>query len=322
MAVANAGGGKNWSTIAPCFVGNNTGLNGQFVYLTPAQLVAMLPPLGVTPVPISLGGLGQVTSSPGGTLFVFSGGTITTTAQGTSGRFLQMMSGSPAFAGYSLPSASGALNKYLGSTSPTVAAATTTTYVDNATQYDVLYVASPNTLGRIPTVPNALLITNSSGVISYLSGFTNGQTFRREGIGLSIVPVSFANGFGTSVTAAPGAVTVDMIGAGLDTVIVTGTTQTIAVNTCYIVNSASLVTFTLPASLAVGTQVQIIGLGAGGWKIAQLSGQSIKNNTATTTTGIGGSLSSSAASDNVTLRTIVANTTLETMYSTGTLTAV
>jgi hypothetical protein len=56
---------------------------------------------------------------------------------------------------------------------------------------------------------------------------------------------------------------------------VTGTSQQAAPNTGYIVNNSAQVTITLPASPNVGDIVRVSGVGAGGWKIAQNSGQSV-----------------------------------------------
>ena len=56
-----------------------------------------------------------------------------------------------------------------------------------------------------------------------------------------------------------------------------GTTQQAVPNTGYLADNASEVTVTLPASasLAAGDIVQVSGVGAGGWKVAQNDGQSI-----------------------------------------------
>lgn len=94
---------------------------------------------------------------------------------------------------------------------------------------------------------------------------------------------------------------------GVKVVEVTGTTQTIAAGTVYIANNASLVTFTLPASIAIGQKFEIIGKGAGGWRIAQLASQFINFGDTVTTTGVGGSLSSTNQYDAVTITCTTAN---------------
>lgn len=73
---------------------------------------------------------------------------------------------------------------------------------------------------------------------------------------------------------------------------VTGTSQAVAVNTTYIADNAGLVTFTLPATATQGSTFSIVGNGAGGWSVAQNANQVVKQNSNTTTTGTGGSVSS------------------------------
>ncbi|MCK9591885.1 MAG: hypothetical protein M0Q91_07745 [Methanoregula sp.] len=103
---------------------------------------------------------------------------------------------------------------------------------------------------------------------------------------------------------------------------VTGTTQAIAINTAYIANNAGLVTLTLPATVPVGSVIRIIGKGAGGWLIAQRANQYIFMNGSTTTTGITGSLASTATHDCVELVCTVADVGFTAISSMGNLTVV
>ena len=96
----------------------------------------------------------------------------------------------------------------------------------------------------------------------------------------------------------------------LSRVNVTGATQAMAVNTAYTTNDAgSLVTYTLPATAAVGDTIKVIGNSASGWKIAQNAGQLINIQGIVTTTGVTGFVQSSTAFDTITLTCTVANTT-------------
>lgn len=104
--------------------------------------------------------------------------------------------------------------------------------------------------------------------------------------------------------------------------VISGTSQAAAVNNGYITNNAGLCTVTLPASASVGQLVQVSGQGAGGWKIAQNSGQSIIFNSNVTTTGVGGSLASSLTNDNITVMCTVANTTWLVIHSQGNISGV
>jgi len=103
---------------------------------------------------------------------------------------------------------------------------------------------------------------------------------------------------------------------------VTGTSAAMAVNNGYIANNAGLVTLTLPATAAVGSVIAVAGSGAGGWKIAQNSGQTIHFGNVNTTTGSGGSLASSLRYDSVSVVCNVANTDFVVTSSIGNITYV
>lgn len=107
---------------------------------------------------------------------------------------------------------------------------------------------------------------------------------------------------------------------GLTWTDVTGTTQTAAVNNGYIADSASLVTITLPSTAAVGSIVEIVGKGAGGWEVSQNSGQQVHFGTTSTTSGTGGSLASVNQYDAVRLICITADTTWSVISSQGNIT--
>ncbi len=84
---------------------------------------------------------------------------------------------------------------------------------------------------------------------------------------------------------------------------------TMAVNTGYTSDAgASLITFTLPATSAIGDYVEINGKGAGGWIIAQAAGQQIDVGNVASTLGVGGSVASSNQFDCIRLRCITADT--------------
>ena len=87
-------------------------------------------------------------------------------------------------------------------------------------------------------------------------------------------------------------------------------------------NGATLTTFTLPATSAFGTTIEIAGFSAGGWTLAQNSGQSINFGNKATTTGVGGSLSSSNKNDYIRLLCVTANTTWNVVGSIGNITIV
>jgi hypothetical protein len=87
------------------------------------------------------------------------------------------------------------------------------------------------------------------------SGGTNGQ-------------VLTTNGSGTTSWSAP----------GIPWTEVTGTSTSASAHNGYITNNAALVTVTLPTP-AVGAVVEIVGLGAGGWRAQCASGHTIRMGT-------------------------------------------
>lgn len=103
---------------------------------------------------------------------------------------------------------------------------------------------------------------------------------------------------------------------------VTGTSQTIAVNTGYIADNAALCTLTLPTTAAQGTIFRIAGNGAGGWSLAQNASQTVKFGNVATTTGTGGSLASTDPGDALECLCVVANTTWRVLSAVGNLTVV
>jgi hypothetical protein len=102
---------------------------------------------------------------------------------------------------------------------------------------------------------------------------------------------------------------------------ITGTSGTLQYNKMHGANNAGLVTLTLPATAAVGERFSVIGVGAGGWKIAQNAGQSIQKEATVTTVGIGGSVAG-AQGTSVEVICIEADTKWMVSYSSGTLTYV
>lgn len=85
-------------------------------------------------------------------------------------------------------------------------------------------------------------------------------------------------------------------------------TQQMVPNTGYVSDDgASLITFTLPVTSALGDSVQILGKGNGLWTIAQNTSQTIHFGVRDTTVGVSGSLSSTQQYDCVRLICIVAN---------------
>lgn len=173
-------------------------------------------------------------------------------------------------------------------------ATTSLTGVLQATQFPAL-------TGDITTSSGALATTLAT-VNTNVGSFTNANIT--------------VNGKGLITAAANGTSSF----APLPQTVVSGTSQSAAVNNGYITNNAGLCTVTLPSTATVGQLVQVSGQGAGGWKIAQNASQLIIFNSNVTTTGTGGSLASTLTNDNVILMCTVSNTTWLVISSQGNIT--
>jgi hypothetical protein len=167
---------------------------------------------------------------------------------------------------------------------------------------------------------NAVLTTNATGVITPVV-VTNGQVIIGNTAGAPLAATLTA-GTGISITNGANSITIATNGANV-WVDQTTASVTMAVNTGYTSDAgASLVTFTLPATAAIGDSVEINGKGAGGYLIAQAAGQAIHYGNQVTTVGVGGSLASSNQWDCVKLRCVTANTTWTVVSAVGNLTVV
>jgi len=168
------------------------------------------------------------------------------------------------------------------------------TYFNFADTLATQTVAFPDSTGT------ALLLNNAANAVT--NGFIpigNGTTFSSAALTAG-TNISIANGSGSVTISATGA-------ASFSWSTLAGTSQAAAVNHGYVSGAAGQTTITLPATCAVGDMVAVEGLGAGGWVLAANTGQSIKLGSGTTSSA--GSLTSAAASDNVYVTCIVANTT-------------
>lgn len=111
--------------------------------------------------------------------------------------------------------------------------------------------------------------------------------------------------------------TISSSGGGLSWSTIAGTTQSAAVDNGYVCGNAAQTTITLPSTFAVGARVAIEGLGAAGWILQAAGGDTIQIGSSVTSAG--GTLTSAAATDNVWVTGIVANTTwrVQTTNSAG-----
>lgn len=171
------------------------------------------------------------------------------------------------------------------------------------------------------TISQFAIVTGgaSSSTLSSIGPLTNGQLVIGS-TGVASVAATLTAGSGVSVTNGAGSITIGSIGGGISWTDVTGTSQAMAVNNGYTADNAGLVTLTLPATAAYGSIFAVVGKGAGGWKIAQNSGQTITFGNVATTTGATGFLSSTNAHDVIYLLCSTANTGFTVTHSIGNIT--
>ena len=180
----------------------------------------------------------------------------------------------------------------------------------NNAQSTLSSVAGTTVTNNILTAADGAGSLKDSGIsitaISPLPTMTNGQLIIGS-TGLPPVANTLTAGANVTITNAAGNITIAAAG-GTSFIwsVITTTSQAMAVRNGYIANNAALVTLTLPAASVVGDRIDVIGKGAGGWKIQAGAGQTMI--LGASTTSIAGSLASTNARDSLYMICTVANT--------------
>ncbi len=273
-----------------------------------------------------------------GALVTSSAG-VTSTVTGTAGYVLvaQAAGTAPAFAAVTSIGAVTSVSGNSGSAAPSSGVLTITgdgTILSTSGSGSTLSITSAAanvinaTSGSATASSNAFSIVGSGDVTTSATGSTltiagAGATSIVTGSGTATVSsnaFTIANGSGITATATGSTITISATASSgiYPFTNVTGPTQAMAVNTGYVSNNgATLVTFTLPATAAVGAIVSVQGAGSGLFTIAQNSGQTINFNAVASTTGVGGSVNSTSQFDSIYLMCITANTTWAVNQSVG-----
>jgi len=161
--------------------------------------------------------------------------------------------------------------------------------------------------GVISPTAHTLPVAQGASNFNFLGPLTNGQLLIGS-TGADPIAATITAGAGISIGNSAGNITITATGSGaFGWVHVTGTTQQMAANTAYIPDNVGLVTLTLPATANLGDEVDVVGVGSGGWSIAQNANQIIHIGSGTSTTGVGGSVASTNRRDAVTLVCTVVN---------------
>lgn len=195
----------------------------------------------------------------------------------------------------------------------TAAGTTTLTVTSNYAQIFTGSTTQTIVLPVVATLPQIgygyLIINESSGVLTVNSSGSNLVASISAGSWAYVVCQLLT---GTSA-ASWAARVISTPAAGFSWVPVSGTSQACAVNTGYIANNVAQTTFTAPAVAAVGDEIIIKGVGAGGWIMTANSGQTIEFGTVASSTA--GTVTSQAGRDSFKMTCIVADTTWSIDYA-------
>ena len=165
---------------------------------------------------------------------------------------------------------------------------------------------------------HALIVGSGVAAVTEIGPLTNGQ-LPIGSTGADPVAATLTAGTNISITNGAGSITINATAAALSWVEVTAATQAMAITTSYGANRGGGITFTLPATAAAGSVMEIVGM-AGLWVLAQNAGQTVHVGAFSTTTGAGGSLTATNAGDCIILRCITADTDFRVQNMVGNIT--
>lgn len=157
-----------------------------------------------------------------------------------------------------------------------------------------------------PTAHGILVAEGASAFATKV--LTNGQLLIGD-TGSDPVGATLTAGTGISITNGAGSITIaNTEPSGTTWTVETSGPVTLAASNGYVANSASQITFTLPATSAVGDTYQVNSINTGGFTITENAGQSIIIGNETTTATTGSLTSNSTQGDWVEIVCTVADT--------------
>lgn len=129
-------------------------------------------------------------------------------------------------------------------------------------------------------------------------------------------------GTGISVSNGTGTITISATGSGLTWNLLSSNNPTVANNGYFLVSPGGVISLSLPASSALGDVVEIVVRGATGFVLNQAAGQKVYIGANSTTTGVTGTITSTAQGDSLRLVCSVANLEWSVVSSIGSFTIV
>jgi hypothetical protein len=260
--------------------------------LTPNSGTTPVTPTGGT---INVVGTGSITT-------VGSANTVTIELTGLTNHAVLVGAGTPTITSVGPTATSGQVLQSQGAAADP--AFSTATYPATTTINQILYSSSANVVTGLATANNGVLTTGTSGIPVITALAANGQLIIGSGSGAPAAATLTA-GTGITITNAANSITIATTNpSGFPWTDVTGATQTLAVNNGYVTDHTN-VTYTLPASAALGDTMKIVGK-LGITTIAQNANQQILMGSASSTVGVGGSVAGTNVGDSIELICITA----------------
>lgn len=191
------------------------------------------------------------------------------------------------------------------------------TYPAGIVAQSLLYASSANSISGFSLLASSILGTDASSNLIQIGALTNGQLVIGN-TGGSPTRATLTAGTGITITNGAGSITVASNGSPTPIVNQTTASVTMSANTVYMSSAgASLITYTLPATANIGDMFEINGSSTGGWTIAQNAGQTIHENSVSSTTGVTGTANSTQRYNCIKLRCSVTNTDFVASYTSG-----
>ena len=165
-----------------------------------------------------------------------------------------------------------------------------------------------------------LVGAGTAAAITALAAATNGQ-LPIGSAGADPVMATLTAGSGIAITNGAGSITITSTatGAAWNSI---GASQTMAVDNGYICSSGGGLVLQLPATSALGDEIEVVLDGSTSWTVVQAAGQQIRFGNVTTTLGALGSLGSTAQGDAIRIVCKTANTLWIVLSSMGNITVV
>jgi hypothetical protein len=251
------------------------------------------------------GGTGQTTLTNHGVLVGAGTSAVTQLAAGSAGQVLQSggASADPVYSTATYPATATSTGTILRADG-TNWSATTSTYPNTNAINTLLYASSANVMSALATANNGVLTTGTSGIPVITALASDGQVIIGSSAGAPAAANITGSG-GITVTNGHNTIAISNTNpSGFPWTDVTGATQTLAVNNGYITDHTN-VTYTLPASAALGDTMKIVGK-SGITTVAQNANQQILMSSASSTVGVSGSIAGTNVGDCVELICITA----------------